>query len=656
MNTFQKSFVWAGTWNALTRYLARRVVHHDGAAYVSLLANTGVTPGTDPTIWDLFAAGGEVGPQGGVGPAGADGTDGANGATWRSGAGVPSNALGVDGDFYLDTATSNVYKRAAGAYALDTNIKGAQGIQGEQGSPGEGLILRGPYDPLATYTYGEAVSYNGASYAAKGTLAPGTTPVEGPDWFLVADQGPQGPTGDTGTAGATWRTGAGAPDNGTGVDGDLYLDTTSGEVYKRAAGAYAVQADITGPAGADGAPGAAGVASGVRQTVLAAKTDSAGAPAFLLGLPYLKADNITSSAQAISGGDNASWPASNAFDRDRSTRWQSSQTGTAISGAASIGQHFSSAVSIRTILVYTGASSANNIPSAKVQTSSDGSAWTDEGTYALSTTGDGINRLSLSATPGAKLYWRVLANANLAAGQVWDVREVAMSESTTFGTEIDLLASPTEPCVLSFSAGSDSTGILEHIETLDDDQVAAWDSGNLTNSATNYLYAERDSGGNVTFGATTTAPVYQPGSTPVASTHTFDYTRYIMYNQAGATVQRLFLGECAVDASGNITSVTPYALQGKWDSGAFSIAAATLYVKSHNLGVIPLVTVADGSGGATGIGTPIQLWYNAAVKGASLGAIGRLSASLRVNTTDVYGTDGSLGSISNARIRVFRGW
>jgi hypothetical protein len=33
------------------------------------------------------------------GNAGADGADGADGNTWRSGSGVPDNALGVNGDF-----------------------------------------------------------------------------------------------------------------------------------------------------------------------------------------------------------------------------------------------------------------------------------------------------------------------------------------------------------------------------------------------------------------------------------------------------------------------------------------------------------------------------------------------------------------------------
>lgn len=64
--------------------------------------------------------------------------------------------------------------------------------------------------------------------------------------------------GATGTAGATWRTGAGAPSNGLGENDDLYLNTTNGDVHKKASGTYSVIDNITGPTGATGATGAAG--------------------------------------------------------------------------------------------------------------------------------------------------------------------------------------------------------------------------------------------------------------------------------------------------------------------------------------------------------------------------------------------------------------
>lgn len=48
-------------------------------------------------------------------------------AVWREGGGVPSNSLGVDGDFYLDGTTGDVYERISGAYVLQCNILGPAG-------------------------------------------------------------------------------------------------------------------------------------------------------------------------------------------------------------------------------------------------------------------------------------------------------------------------------------------------------------------------------------------------------------------------------------------------------------------------------------------------------------------------------------------------
>jgi hypothetical protein len=44
------------------------------------------------------------------------------------------------------------------------------------------------------------------------------------------------------------------------VDTDLYLNTTNGDVYQKAAGVWGVVDNITGPTGANGANGAAGAA------------------------------------------------------------------------------------------------------------------------------------------------------------------------------------------------------------------------------------------------------------------------------------------------------------------------------------------------------------------------------------------------------------
>lgn len=68
--------------------------------------------------------------------------------------------------------------------------------------------------------------------------------------------GGTGPAGPAGAAGSVWFTGAGAPGVVVGaVNGDLYLSTNQGDVYKLIAGVWTYQTNIIG---ADGDPGATG--------------------------------------------------------------------------------------------------------------------------------------------------------------------------------------------------------------------------------------------------------------------------------------------------------------------------------------------------------------------------------------------------------------
>jgi len=155
---------------------------------------------------------GPAGPEGVQGPAGADGADGTDGATWRSGSGAPSNGLGVDGDFYFRTDTDDVYQKAPGAYAVIANLKGATGTQGAQGNAGvDGATWRdGSGAPS------NALGVNGDFYLDHGTgdvfkKTSGTygvvANIEGPQGPQGAQgpqgqQGLQGPQGNTGSAGA----------------------------------------------------------------------------------------------------------------------------------------------------------------------------------------------------------------------------------------------------------------------------------------------------------------------------------------------------------------------------------------------------------------------------------------------------------------------
>ena len=66
-------FSWEGEWNNATTYAVRDIVHHDGSAWVALLANTNSEPTPTSTNWDEFALKGDTGATGAAGASGADG-------------------------------------------------------------------------------------------------------------------------------------------------------------------------------------------------------------------------------------------------------------------------------------------------------------------------------------------------------------------------------------------------------------------------------------------------------------------------------------------------------------------------------------------------------------------------------------------------------
>lgn len=66
--------------------------------------------------------------------------------------------------------------------------------------------------------------------------------------------------GGGGGGGSTWFDGAGVPSSGTGSNGDYYLNTTNGDVYRKTSGTWSVVGNIKGPQGNAGADGADGPA------------------------------------------------------------------------------------------------------------------------------------------------------------------------------------------------------------------------------------------------------------------------------------------------------------------------------------------------------------------------------------------------------------
>jgi hypothetical protein len=86
-------------------------------------------------------------------------------------------------------------------------------------------------------------------------------PAQGPRG-LQGEAGAAGTAGSNGANGAAgmnalvFTQGAGAPDDGDGVNGDFYINTANGDLYKKAAGTWGAPfINIVGPAGANGTDG-----------------------------------------------------------------------------------------------------------------------------------------------------------------------------------------------------------------------------------------------------------------------------------------------------------------------------------------------------------------------------------------------------------------
>jgi hypothetical protein len=120
-----------------------------GDFYIDVTANFIYGPKT--TVWPTGVS--LVGPAGQKGDPGNAGAAGADGKTVRYGAGAPSNSLGVDGDFYIDTVAHAIYGPKATTWPSGTSLVGPQGQKGDPGSQGTPGIV-----PSLTVVASEALS------------------------------------------------------------------------------------------------------------------------------------------------------------------------------------------------------------------------------------------------------------------------------------------------------------------------------------------------------------------------------------------------------------------------------------------------------------------------------------------------------------------
>jgi len=212
--------------------------------------------------------------------------------TILSGVGAPSNAVGIDGDFYIDTKNLNIYgpkmkKKWPKAVSLKGS-DGSNGTDGKSGSDGKTVTnastVAGPVGvqgfPGLPGTQGDVgpkgeQGLRGEVGATGSQGIVGPIGVQGPIGLtgVTGSQGPAG-SGSQGAPGATGATGAQGPGGATGAQGPSGSGATGAQGPAGATGASGANGNVgatgpegpTGPTGLTGAQGAAGGTGGTGLT------------------------------------------------------------------------------------------------------------------------------------------------------------------------------------------------------------------------------------------------------------------------------------------------------------------------------------------------------------------------------------------------------
>ena len=256
--------------------------------------------------------------------------------TILSGFGAPSNAVGIDGDFYIDSKNLNIYGpkmkkkwpkavSLKGANGLDgtdgksgsdgktvtnaSTVAGPSGVQGFQGIPGDigskgeqGLRgevgatgeqgIAGPTGAQGSIGLTGATGIQGPTgFGSQG--APGATGATGPQGpggatgsqgpagsGATGAQGPAGPTGTNGATGSVGATGAQGPSGATGSQGPSGSGATGAQGPAGPTGTNGA----TGSVGATGSTGAQGATGPTGLTGAQGTSGAAGSTGLSIGL------------------------------------------------------------------------------------------------------------------------------------------------------------------------------------------------------------------------------------------------------------------------------------------------------------------------------------------------------------------------------------
>ena len=148
----------------------------------------------------------------------------------RHGISDPSDNLGNNGDFYLNTTTDTLFgPKTSGAWGAGVELKGADGGLGIHGTS------------LSASFTGTELTIQQTSYDSENN--PTTTTVAGTPIDL------QGHTGEAGAPGTQILTGTGEPNDNLGRDNDMYLDTDNSRLYHKDGGHWSLLVVLKGERG-----------------------------------------------------------------------------------------------------------------------------------------------------------------------------------------------------------------------------------------------------------------------------------------------------------------------------------------------------------------------------------------------------------------------
>ena len=244
--------------------------------------------------------------------------------TFLNGLGAPNATDGIDGDFYLDTLSSNLYgPKKKGVWKIATSLKQAEiksvtTVVGEQG----GIGATGATGPQGDKGDKGATGNAGANGSTGLTGASGAPGAKGNDGATGA-HGFSGATGSIGATGAKGDTGLTGATGAAGAKGDTGLTGLTGLKGDTGTAGAAGATGTTGAAGAKGDTGTAG-AEGISNAKfnslpnIALNTTSAGANGasnfftvaelgnytfqVLISGVVSKTDDLNFTAEIISGG------------------------------------------------------------------------------------------------------------------------------------------------------------------------------------------------------------------------------------------------------------------------------------------------------------------------------------------------------------------